>query len=155
MSAILKAFCKGEGIMKFLYITYCDKLNTQKEPTSQNLLKRVHSAPIEHPIVHWVQRNLETIEKTGPIIYYDFPEKKVESFYNMLLDAHAEKNNDSPRPWKFLPIPSEEQYVYPIAQYDKEYGITYYESIYKYITVLGVILNIFDFEANQLIIHIQ
>ncbi|ARF18538.1 hypothetical protein [Sporosarcina ureae] len=141
--------------MKFLYITYRNKLDIQLGLTSEHLLKRVHSAPIEHPIVYWVQRNLETVEKLDPVIYYDVPKEKVETLYNTLLDVHAEKSKNSPRPWKYLPIPTGEQYVFPIAQYEKEYGITYYESIYKYITVLGVILNIFDFKANQLLIYIQ
>ncbi|PIC58704.1 hypothetical protein CSV80_01575 [Sporosarcina sp. P12(2017)] len=141
--------------MKFLYIMYREKLNIQNELTSQNNLKRVHLAPIEHPIVHWMQRNLETIQILDSVIYYDLSKEKVENFYSTLLDAHAEKSKTSPRPWKYLPIPTEEQYIYPIAQYEKEYGITYYESLYKYITVFGVILNIFDFQDNQLIVFIQ
>ncbi|ARJ40118.1 hypothetical protein CSV71_00525 [Sporosarcina sp. P21c] len=141
--------------MRFLYITYRKKQDIQKVPISENLLKRVHAAPIEHPIVYWLQKNVETIEILDSVIYYDLTKEMVESFYNTLWDAHAEKTKASPRPWKFLPIPADEQYIYPIAQYEKEYGVTYYESIYKYITVLGVILNIFDFDANQLIIFIQ
>lgn len=141
--------------MKFLYIAYRERQDVQNGLAFEKLLKRVHSAPIEHPIVHWVQENLKSAQKNDTVIYYDFPKEKVEEFYNVLLDAHAEKSNESPRPWKFLPIPSEEQYIYQIAQYEKEYGTTYYDSLYKYITAIGVILNIFDFEANQLILYIQ
>lgn len=141
--------------MRFFYITYRKKLDIQKGSISESLLKRVHSAPIEHPIVDWVQKNLETVEIVDPVIYYDLPKEMVENFYNRLLDAHAEKSKESPRPWKFFPIPSNEKYIYPIAQYEKEYGTTYYASLYKYITVLGVILNIFNFDANQLIIYVQ
>ncbi|PIC81310.1 hypothetical protein CSV75_05900 [Sporosarcina sp. P18a] len=141
--------------MKFLYITYHKKLHLQIELISESHLKRVHSAPIEHAIVYWLQKNLETVETVDSIISYDLPKEMVESFYTTLLDAHTEKSKESPRPWKFLPNPTDEQYMFPIAQYEKEYGITYYESIYKYITVLGVILNIFDFESNQLIIYIR
>lgn len=139
--------------MDFLYIAYRDKQNIQKEQQFERLLKRVHSAPAEHPIVHWVHKNLQPIGEYNMISYYDFPREKVESFYNILLNAHAEKSKECPRPWKLLPIPTAEDYAYPIAQYEKEYGAVYYESLYKYITAIGVILNIFDFEANQLIIY--
>ena len=141
--------------MKFLYIVYRKKQDIQNGLTSDQLLKRVHSAPIEHPIVHWIQENLESVQKNDTVVYYDFPKEKVKDFYNVLMDAHAEKSYESPRPWKFLPIPSEEQYIYPIAQYEKEYSTTYYEALYKYITAIGIILNIFDFEANQLMLYIQ
>lgn len=141
--------------MDFLYIAYRSKQDIQKEQVLERFLKRVYSAPVEHPIVHWIQENLESIRKNDTTLYYDFPKEKVEIFYNTLLDAHAEKSKESPRPWKLLPIPAAEDYAYPIAQYEKEYGAIYYESLYKYITAIGVILNIFDFEANQLIMYIH
>lgn len=150
-----KTFYKGEACMKFLYMTFCEKEYIQNGLKSEQYLRRVHSAPIEHPIVHWIQENLKPIKKNESVLYYDFPKEKVKDFYNLLVEAHAEKSNESPRPWKFLPNPSEESYIYPMAQYEKEYGTTYYESIYKYITAIEIIINIFDFDTNQLILYIQ
>ena len=141
--------------MKFLYITYIDKKYIENGLKSEQQLKRIHSAPIEHPIVYWIQDNLHAIGENGTTLYYDFPKGKVEDLYNILVDAHAEKCSESPRPWKFLPHPSEERYAYPITPYEKEYGTTYYESLYKYITAIGVMLNIFDFNANQLVVYIK
>ncbi|ARK25853.1 hypothetical protein SporoP37_15065 [Sporosarcina sp. P37] len=140
--------------MIFLYIAYRNRQDIQEEQFNQSL-KRVHSAPIEHPIVQWIRENLTPISANGNVTYFDFPKEKAERLYGKLSDAHAEKSKDSPRPWKYLPIPDEQNYPYPIAHYEKEYGVIYYDTLYKYITALGIILQIFDFTANQLIVYIQ
>lgn len=141
--------------MKFLHIEYCGLNEISEAAIHQHPCKKVHQAPLEHPIAAWVRNQLRLLAENEEILCYDFPKEKVELFYDVLNEAHAEKAKDPSRPWKYLPIPDEENYPYPIAQYEKEYGQIYYESLYKYITVLGVILNIFDFEKNQLIITIK
>ncbi|WP_301109474.1 hypothetical protein [Sporosarcina sp.] len=117
--------------------------------------KSVHQAPLEHQIGEWIRNHLVLLAENDYILCYDFPKDKVELFYAILNEAHAEKAKNSSRPWKYLPIPEETNYPYPIAQYEKEYGQIYYESLYKYITALGVILNIFDFEKHRLVISIR
>lgn len=141
--------------MDFLYIVYRDTTETEYHRFHPSKLHKVHQAPIEHPIVKWILENLVSSNEVNNVTYLEFPKEKVEKFYNILCEAHAEKSADSPRPWKYLPIPDEGDYPYPIAQYEKEYGTIYYESLYKYITALGVILNIFDFENKQLLVCIH
>lgn len=141
--------------MEFLYVGYREKQQLPDKQISSGALNRVHAAPVEHPVVYWCQRNLPAIHLGDAAESYDFPKEKVEELYQVLSDAHAEKKHDSPRPWKFMPIPAENEYPYHMASYEKEYGGTYYDSLYKYITVLGVILNIFDFDKKQLIAYVQ
>ncbi|WP_153731371.1 hypothetical protein [Sporosarcina obsidiansis] len=141
--------------MEFLYIVYHDNSEVSEGRLHEQTCKKVHQAPIEHQIVEWLRRNLELFQEKDQVQYYNFPKEKVELFYNILSEAHAEKSKDTPRPWKYLPIPDDDEYPYMIAEYEKEYGSIYYESLYKYITALGVILNIFDFENNQLLVFIQ
>lgn len=141
--------------MKFLHIVYADKSEMRGRRTLGKNLGEVHRAPIEHPIVDWIRKNLIPVAEQGQIQYFDFPKEKVELLNNLLNEAHAEKSKDTPRPWKYLPIPDDEHYPFMIAQYEKEYGTIYYESLYKYVTALGVILNIFDFEKNRLLVFIQ
>lgn len=137
--------------MKFVYLVYRDN----KDAMTMQTVHRVHQAPIEHPIADWLMKNLQLSSVEDEVEYLRFPQDKVKSFYKILCDAHAEKSNDPARPWKYLPIPDEEDYPYPIAQYEKEYGAIYYESLYKYVNVLEVILNIFDFEQNELFVCIR
>lgn len=138
--------------MKFVYLLYRDR--TADAMTVQTVNK-VHQAPIEHPIADWLMKNLQKSVVENEIEYLSFPKSEVERFYNILCEAHAEKSNDPARPWKYLPIPDEGVYPYPIAQYEKEYGAIYYESLYKYINVFEVVLNIFNFEQYDLFVCIR
>ncbi|AXH98788.1 hypothetical protein DV702_03055 [Sporosarcina sp. PTS2304] len=141
--------------MKFLHIVYCEKDAINQLHLSDTQISKVHQAPIEHAIVHWMRKNVVLPIEINSITYYDFPKDKVELFYDILTKAHAQQSQQSARPWKYLPIPDEEEYPYKIAEYEKEYGTVYYDSLYKYITAIGVILQIFDFETKRLLVCIK
>ncbi|PIC65544.1 hypothetical protein CSV79_00250 [Sporosarcina sp. P13] len=141
--------------MKFLYMVYCEKNAVHHLQLSKTMISKVHQAPIEHPIVEWIRKNTVLPIEIDGVPYYDFPKEKIELFYDILTKAHAEQFANSSRPWKYLPIPDETEYPYKIAEYEKEYGSIYYESLYKYKTALGIILNIFDFENKRLLMCIH
>ncbi|MDV6377596.1 hypothetical protein ORD22_04885 [Sporosarcina sp. GW1-11] len=141
--------------MKFLYIVYCEKNAVHQLQLSKEMVYKVHQAPIEHAVVAWIRKNVVLPIEIDGVTYFEFPKVKVKLLYDILLKAHAEQSADSSRPWKYLPIPSEVGYPYKLAEYEKEYGLIYYESLYKYITVFGIILNIFDFDNKRLLVCIQ
>lgn len=136
--------------MKFLYIVYRGKEDADNETE-----KIVHQAPIEHSIVKWLLDNACEERSANCAGCSEISKEQVEALYDQLTLAHAEKSKESPRPWKYLPIPDEENYPFAIAQYEKEYAAIYYESLYKYITAFGVILAIFDFHQNSLMFCIR
>lgn len=136
--------------MKFLYIVY-----RRKEDAGNETEKVVHQAPIEHSIVKWLLDNTSEERGTDHAGCSEISKEQVAALYDLLTLAHAEKSKESPRPWKYLPIPSEENYPFTIAQYEKEYAAIYYESLYKYITAFGVIAAIFDFHQNSLMFCIR
>lgn len=138
--------------MKFLYLAYCEKNVIHPE---QVIVSKVHQAPIEHAIVQWIRQHLTVCREINSVEYVKFSKEQVENFYAILHKAHAEQTSETSRPWKYLPIPSQENYPYKIAEYEKEYGPIYYESLYKYITALEIILNLFDFEQHQLLVSIR
>lgn len=141
--------------MNFLHIDFFEKGEALESAVKEKTLRRVHQAPIEHPILQWIRTQIAAVEEVQGIQYYLFSKEDIEQFHEICNRAHAEKVESPSRPWKFLPVPDEDDYPYSIAAYEKEYGTVYYEAVYKYITVTNVVLNIFDFSRFQLVVYVK
>lgn len=143
--------------MKFLHIAFMDKGQSVKQTINNQALRPIHKSPIEHAIVWWIQQQQQiTTEIIHLQTYYLFTKEDIENFFNTCNVTDAEREQIKPRPWLHLPIPKDEStYAYQVAEYEKEYATVYYDAVYKYMNVLSVILNIFDFDSKQIVIYVK
>lgn len=146
--------------MKFLNIMQIDKSEDFEQSAfdfgseyAESAFQMVHQAPLEHHVFHWLETNVEETELMD-FKYFELTKENLQRFHKVCGQANAEKTGSHPAPWKYMQIPDENKYRYYMEEYSKDYGKFYYDSVYNYQMILGVILNIFDFENKRLIVKV-